>query len=135
MNRTKPLALTLGILAMALAGCESIAVTSFGVGASTAVSHSLTGIAYRTFTLPMANVAKGTQGALARMGFKVESAQKNGTGEVITASGSERAISIELERLSPTSTRMRAVVRQGVFYDSATATEIILQTEKLLAYS
>lgn len=135
MNRRKLLILAFGVQAMMLAGCESIAVTSFGLGASTAISHSLTGIAYRTFTLPMVNVAQGTHGALARMGFKVESARKSGTGEIITAKGNEREISIELERLSVTSTRMRSVVKQGLFYDSATATEIILQTEKILAYS
>lgn len=40
---------------------------------------------------------------------------------------------MELEAISPNITRMRTVAKKGpLFYDSATATEIILQTEKAL---
>ena len=34
--------------------------------------------------------------------------------------------------VSPGTTRMRTVTRNGLFFDSATSTEIILQTERVL---
>ena len=47
--------------------------------------------------------------------------------------GKDRQIEIVLEPLSPSSTRMRVIARNGsLLYDSATATEIVLQTERVL---
>ena len=56
----------------------ALAITSFGVGASTAVSHSLGGITYRTFTAPMARVKTASVGALGRMGINLAGTEKNG---------------------------------------------------------
>ncbi|MCK9283691.1 MAG: hypothetical protein M0P39_05350 [Rhodocyclaceae bacterium] len=135
MSLRMPYAALLLASALVSGGCEPMAITAFGVGASTSVSHTLNGIAYRTFTLPSASVKGAASTALTRMGFKPESGRKEGTSEVLVAKANDREISIELEPLSPTSTRMRSVVKQGLFYDSATAVEIILQTEKVLARS
>lgn len=118
--------------ASTLAGCESIALTAFGIGASTGVQHTLNGTAYRTFTVPAARVRGATMTALGRMSIKVESTKKAESGEVILARAADRNIEVEIESLSPTTTRLRTVARQGVFHDSATAMEIIFQTEKLL---
>jgi len=41
-------------------------------------------------------------------------------------------LKIELEALTSRTTRMRSQARNGIFMDSATATEIILQTERAL---
>jgi hypothetical protein len=120
-------------VAAGLAGCDPFTATAFGVGASTAVSHTLTGITYRTFTAPMERVRSASVGALNRMGMKVARTEKNGDTLVLKASAREREIEVELEPLTPSSTRMRVVARNGgILYDSATATEIILQTEKIL---
>lgn len=117
----------------ALAACEPFALTSFGVGASTAVSHSLGGITYRTFTAPAQQVKSASIGALNRMGIKLASTQKDSGVEVLRATATDREIEITLEPLSPQTTRMRVIARNGgVFFDSATATEIIIQTERLL---
>jgi hypothetical protein len=121
-----------GALAV-LAACEPLAITSFGVGASTAVSHSLNGITYRTFTASERQVKVASIGALNRMGIKLDGAEKGPDGEVLRARATDREIEITLEQISPNSTRMRVIARNGgIFYDSATATEIILQTERLL---
>lgn len=115
------------------AGCEPLAITAMGVGASTGVAHTLNGINYRTFTAPAPRVRVATMAALKRMGIKVESVKKVEGGESIKAATPDRQIEIELESISASATRMRAVAKQGsLLYDSATATEIILQTEKLL---
>src|SRR5512135_1571642 len=74
-------------LAFALAGCEAVALTALGVGASTGVSQTMNGITYRTFTLPVPRVRVASLSALKRMGIKVESSARmeNGNGEVIKA--------------------------------------------------
>ncbi|MCK9381878.1 MAG: DUF3568 domain-containing protein [Sulfuritalea sp.] len=113
-----------------LGGCEAMAITAFGVGASTGVAQTLNGRAYRTFTAPVAEVKHATLAALGRMGMKVISSKRVANEEIITARATDREIEINLEILSPNSTRMRSVTKQGMFYDSATSLEIVLQTEK-----
>ena len=119
----------------ALAACAPLAITGAGVGAAAGVTHTLGGITYRTFTSPMPRVKGATLSALNRMGINgISSSKKEGT-EIILAKASGRDIEIQLEPLSPNTTRMRTVAKNGFFYDSATATEIILQTEKALGSS
>lgn len=113
-----------------LSGCEAMAITAFGVGASTGVAQTLNGRAYRTFTAPVVEVKQATLAALTRMGIKVISSKRVASEEIIIAKAADREIEITLEILSPNSTRMRSVTRQGLFYDSATSLEIVLQTEK-----
>lgn len=120
-------------IAAGLAACEPLAITSFGVGASTAVSHTLGGITYRTFTAPAPRVRAASIAALGRMGIALASSDKSKDIEVLRATARERTIEITLEPISTNATRMRVVARNGgIFYDSATATEIILQTERSL---
>lgn len=116
-----------------LAACEPLAITSFGVGASTAVSHGLGGIAYRTFTAPAPRVRTASLAALNRMGIRLAATEKAEHGEILRATATDREIEITLEPVSALSTRMRVIARNGQwFFDSATATEIILQTERML---
>lgn len=116
-----------------LGGCEMAAITALGVGGATAVNHTLTGITYRTFTAPLPQVRSASMTALDRMGIKRAGGQKSANGETILAKATDRDIEIELESLSKNSTRMRVTAKNGgLFYDSATATEIILQTEKAM---
>jgi len=117
---------------MMLAACEPLSITAFGVGASAGVAHGLGGVTYRTFTAPMPKVRGATMIALNKMGIKVGSTSKVERTEVIKATAADREIEVELEPLSQSTTRMRTVAKKGFFYDSATATEIILQTEKIL---
>ena len=121
--------------ALALLGaCVPMAITAGGIGGSTAVQHTLGGITYRTFTAPASNVKTASLSALNRMGLKYTGSAKGEHGsETLKAKATEREIEITLEPLSPSSTRMKVVAKNGgIFYDSATATEIILQTERQL---
>ena len=125
--------LLIAILVPALGACEPFAITTFGVGASQAVSHTLGGITYRTFTASAQQVKTASIGALSRMGIKLERTENGSGGEVLRATATDRQIEITLESISPNTTRMRVIARNGgVFFDSSTATEIILQTERLL---
>jgi hypothetical protein len=130
--------LLVGLISVYLNGCAApVALTLLGVGAGvttgTAVSYTLDGIAYRTFTAPLPQVERATLTALNDMGMQVESAQKTEEGKAIKASGVDRQIEIELQAISSKTTRIRTVAKDGVFFkDRATATEIILQTERIL---
>ena len=124
-----------GIAAIAtLSGCAAVALTAGGVGLSTGVSHTLGGIVYRTFAAPQSKVRRSTVAALGRMQIKIVEAKRDGNKEVITARASDREIEIEIEALTPNTTRLAvtAIKDGGLLRDSATATEIILQTEKLV---
>ena len=125
------------LLAFFLTGCAAVGLTLFGVGAGvatgTSVSYTLDGIAYRTFTAPLPQVESATRTALDKMGIKVESTAKTDQGKAIRAIVNDREIDVELEMDSAKTTRIRSVAKQGIFFkDRATATEIILQTEKIL---
>lgn len=121
-----------------LNGCAApLALTLLGVGAGvttgTAVSYTMDGIAYRTFTAPLPQVERATLTALNDMGMAIEDTQKTDEGKAIKAKGIDRQIEIELQAISSKTTRIRTVAKDGVFFkDRATATEIILQTEKIL---
>ena len=119
-------------LASMLTGCDPITLTALGVGAAAGVQHTLTGIAYKTFTAPMPRVRTAVKTALSNMDIKVGATEKIENGERIRARAADRDIEIELEALSSRTTRVRSTARSGIFMDSATATEIILQTEKAL---
>lgn len=101
---------------------------------ATGVSHTLSGIVYKTFSTTQANVKRATLAALNHMHIKVVSRKKEKSAEIIIAKAADREIEIELEALTDNTTRMSATakVSGGIMRDSATATEIIIQTEKLL---
>ena len=121
-----------------LNGCAApLALTLLGVGAGvttgTAVSYTMDGIAYRTFTAPLPQVERATLTALNDMGMAIEGTEKTDEGKAIKAKGIDRQIEIELQAVSSKTTRIRTVAKDGVFFkDRATATEIILQTERIL---
>jgi hypothetical protein len=97
------------------------------------VNHTLNGIVYKTFTEPLPKVKRATLTALKQMEITVDAVEKTKQGEVIKAKASNRAIEVEFEALTPKTTRMRVVAdSDGFTKDSATATEIILQTERAL---
>lgn len=120
-------------LALATTGCAPLAVTAVGIGASAGVSHTMGGYTYKTFTAPVAKVRSASLTALKKMGIKFESSEKTDEGEVLKAKAGDRDIEIALDIISPNTTRMRTIAKKGTLvYDSATSTEIILQTEKVL---
>ncbi|MCZ6814018.1 MAG: DUF3568 family protein, partial [Alphaproteobacteria bacterium] len=131
MRRLAPI---LGMLAaLNLAGCAGAALTAGGIAGSTGVNHTLSGIVYKTFTTPMKDLRVATLKTLNRMQIKVTADKKAKFGWRINGTAFERTIEIELERLTPAVTRMRVTVDKGsIFKDSATSTEIILQTVQRL---
>lgn len=119
------------VAASLLTGCAGVALTAAGVGGGVAASHQMGGLAYRTFTAPLPRVKVAVLEAFKRMEIKPGKTEKIDLGERIVARAGDRDIEIELESLTPKVTRMRSVVRRdgGIVVDSATAVEIINQTE------
>ena len=133
----KTVAVLLALASRSLGGCAAVALTALGVGMATGVSHTLGGMVYKTFTAPQAQVKRATLGALSRMQVKVVQSKREGTTERILARAGDRDIEVELEALTPNTTRMLVTARKdgGILRDGATATEVILQTEKIAGVS
>jgi len=121
-------------VATAVQGCAGAGLTLFGVGAGvtagTSVDHTLSGIAYKTFTTPLPELRTATLHTLDRMAFKVTEDQPAEFGHQIKATAEARDILVEFERLTPQTTRMRVTADQAglLLRDRATATEIVVQT-------
>jgi hypothetical protein len=124
--------LVCSIIALILGGCDPLSLTALGVGAAYGVQHTLSGISYRTFSVPLPQVRSAVMSALHHMDIKVAGKEKIENGERFTARAADREIEVELEAITPKTTRMRSTARSGFVRDAATATEIILQTERLL---
>jgi uncharacterized protein DUF3568 len=116
-----------------LPACAPVAVTAIGVGASAGIQHTVSGIAYRTFSAPLPDVRAAVREALDYMKIRVGSTWKIDNGVRFKARASDLEIEIDLEVLTPNATRMRSTARNGLLMDSATATEIIRQTLRALA--
>jgi uncharacterized protein YceK len=121
------------IHAVLISGCAAAVTSAAGIGGSAAITHTMNGITYRTFTAPQAKVRIATIKALGRMQIKLtsDSYQEKSNVRLVTAKTTERKIEIQLEPISPNTTRMRVIAKKGtgIFYDASTAEEIIQQTK------
>jgi uncharacterized protein YceK len=131
--RSVCLVLIILIHAVSLSGCAAAVTSVAGIGGSAAITHTMNGITYRTFTAPEAKVRVATIKALDRMQIKLTSDgfQEKSNIRLVTAKTTERKIEIQLEPISPNTTRMRVIAKKGtgIFYDASTAEEIIQQTK------
>jgi hypothetical protein len=123
------------IFLIVLSGCQPLALTVLGAGAGEALRYSYTGVTYRTFTAPAADVKQASLEALERMGIAFESFDRYEYGELIFARAENRNVEIEIEPISPRATRVRIAAKSGggFLYDNATASEIVAQTERALS--
>ena len=135
--KTRTAVAMVALASLSLGGCAAVGITALGVGMGTGVGHHLGGMVYKTFTAPQAQVRRAAQGALGKMQVKVLKSERNGSTETIDAKAGDRDIAIVLEALTPNTTRMKVTARQtgGLLTDGATATEVILQTEKIIGPS
>ena len=126
--------IVVSILLVGLAGCQSLAVSLAGAGAGMAARYGIDGVAYRTFTAPARAVKEASLVALGRMGIVLDSIASFEGGEIIFARSDNRVIEIEVEPISARATRMRIAAKNGgLFYDGATAAEIVAQTAAALS--
>jgi hypothetical protein len=128
----------LAIAAALLNGCAAVGLAVMGAGAGvavgTGVEHTMSGITYKTFAASHQDLQMSVIDALDRMDMELQEVADTEEGSAIVATAVQRRIEIDLEKLSAGTTRMRVVANKGdiFFKDSATATEIILQTAQSL---
>jgi len=124
-------------VALGLGGCASLALTAGSIAGGAGIDHTLSGIAYKTFAEPLPSVRFATLKTLNRMAMDVTKDEQPQDEKEwsIEATATDRRIDIELEPVTPKTTRMRVVVNKGdvFFKDAATGTEIIVQTAETLA--
>lgn len=128
------LRLLLILSTIALSACEPLALSVIGAGAGTALRYNLESVTYRTFTAPAEQVKSASLSAFERMGITVASYGRFDGGELIYARTDNRDIEMEIEAISPRATRVRIAAKNGssFFYDTATAAEIVAQTQRVL---
>lgn len=115
---------------LGLTGCVAVGATLAGLG----FSNQIGAVQYRTFTEPLPRVSRATVAAFKRMSLKLDAVEQTKTGELIKGTAADRKFEVELEALTVSTTRMRAMAKNqlGVIVDASTAQEIIRQAEKAL---
>ncbi|OGP14657.1 MAG: hypothetical protein A2054_04700 [Deltaproteobacteria bacterium GWA2_55_10] len=107
-----------------------IALPAVIAGAGGGISYTVTNIAYRTMTNPVEEVERGALKAARDMSLKVIKVERNALSVEIIARTRVHKITVTLERLTPTLTRMSVNAKRGfISKDKTTAFEIIYQTE------
>lgn len=118
------------VFLLALQGCAAAALSVAGMAGGAGIDHTLNGIVYRTYAAPVAGTRLAAMETLKRMGMAVAKSGREDHGWSIEAKATDREISIDLEALSPKTTRARVIVSRADFIfikDSATGNEIIDQ--------
>jgi uncharacterized protein DUF3568 len=124
-------------LLLPLQGCAAVALTLLSAGASVGgsagIDYTMNGAATRTFTAGHDQLRGAVLATLRRMAITVKADNSTDEGRKIVAEAIDRSVEIELERLTTKATRMRVVVKQGLFFrDRATAGEIIAKTGQIV---
>ena len=124
--------------AVTLQGCAGLPLAAFsivaGTGAGIGAGHALDSITYKTFSVPLSGLSRAAVMTLDRLDMPVMEVENTDEGQTITAQAGDRTVEIELDRLTTTASRMRVVVKKNILIrDRATATEIILQTDRTLS--
>lgn len=115
-------------------GCNTLAVTMLGVGANIGINHQISGYASKTFVRPLPDILDAAQAALDLMEIAVFTIDAHGGNRTLWAYAGDLSIEIELDALTPTTTRMRVIARRsiGILVDASTAQAITLETETQL---
>ena len=114
-----------------LSGCASVMVA----GASGGVAYTLTNVAYKTIVAPIDQVEFANRLALIKMGIKQIERTETGNEVKISAETSELRIHIDLEKITPKTTKISVDASKNfVVKDKATAAAIIEETEAMLEH-
>ncbi len=123
-----------GCAAAPVAPLLPAAVPAIIAGAGGGITYTFTNIAYRTITRPPEEVERAALKAMERMSVRVERLRHREYDTEIYARTRQLKIQINLERMTPTLTRMKVNAKKGlIFKDKNTAFEIIYQTEVFLS--
>ena len=114
-----------------LSGCASVIVA----GASGGVAYTFTSVVYKTIVAPIDQVEVANRRALIKMGIKLIERKETGNNVTILAETSGLKIRIDLEKITPKSTKISVDAAKNIAAkDKATALAIIEQTETMLEH-
>jgi len=135
------LAVPLAVAALA-SGCTGIELPALGAAALSAglgnavragTEYTLTGTAYRTFSLPLDDLAGVVRQTLDRMDFPIAEEKLEDGRLTIDAEGIHRALHLTFTPISRSVTRLGVSVKQGlILRDRSTASELITQIQESL---
>ena len=112
-----------------LSACTSVLVT----GASGGVAYTITNVAYKTVVSPIDQVEFANRLALMKMRIRYIERRETGSGVQIVAETNELNIYIDLEKITPKTTKIGVNAERNILLkDKATAVAIIEQTEAML---
>ena len=112
-----------------LSGCATVLVT----GASGGVAYTITNVAYKTIACPIDQVEFANRLALMKMRMKYVERMETENKVNIVAETSELNIYINLEKITPKTTKISVNAEKNiVMKDMATAVAIIEETEAML---
>jgi len=123
------------VLALLLSACAltPLAVPVAVSGSAAGIGYTITNVAYKTISRPAANVEAALGRALKKMDIKETKREVSDGIVTVSAETAKLDITIELEKITPTVTKISVdAVKSFLVKDKATATEIIVQTEKAL---
>jgi hypothetical protein len=113
-----------------LSGCASVLIA----GASGGVAYSVTNIAYKTIPCPIDQVEFANRLALMKMGIKYVEGIKTESRARIFAETAELKIYIDLNKITPKSTKISVDAKKNFLVkDKSMAEAIIDETEVMLA--
>jgi uncharacterized protein DUF3568 len=135
--------LVLLVLATTASGCAALALPAIGASvmgdaaggvARAGVERTMSGAMYRTFSAPLADVRDAVRQSFRDREIQItEDDLLIGGGAKIKGQALHRHITVHLESVTPALTRLKLMVRQGLFgRDRATASELIEQTVRAL---
>jgi len=123
-------------LMVGFSGCAEVGLTvptAAVSGGAAGVNYSFTNNAYKTMSYSVNDVEVALGKALKKMDIQETKFKKKEDKISISAVTANLDISIDLEKITPTVTKIEVSAKKGLFLkDKSTATEIIVQTEKNL---
>lgn len=122
------------LITQGMTGCAALAVSLAGAGAGAGISHQVNGVATRTFSEPLAKMDSALLVATKRMTIQVDTVEATGNSHTLKGRVGDLDITVEMEALSGTVTRVDVTARKNLFrVDSATAQELVTQIERAVA--
>jgi hypothetical protein len=131
MNLAKLLFVIAG--AFALQGCTTALLAAGGAAAQAGIFHHMSSISERTFANPIAETKSATVATLERLDMEIEAVEETDMGWHIKADARGRSITIDLDAITPSATRMEVAANRFLFVmDKATAAAVVQETSMSL---
>jgi hypothetical protein len=123
----------LGFQGCALAGLPLLGLGQAVNGGTEVVSYTMDSVAYKTFAASETEVRAATLQTFKRMAIDVTGTERKEKGTDIKAIAGDRTVDVEIDRITPRTSRLSVVVKKGWFLrDRSTAGEIVTQTADTL---